>query len=168
VKKLGLALLLALFALPAAGHHYELGSLKIGHIWAGATTPKATIGAAYVPIENTGTDSDVLKGADTKDAEKIEIHESKKENGIAKMRKLDEVKIPAGQKVEFKQGGLHLMLVGLKKQLKAGEHMMITLHFAKAGDIEVDAHVQTAPITKHDHHDIGDMKMDGGGEHEHH
>ncbi len=160
--RLAAVLAFILFALPAFAHHYTLGDLNIGHVWSPATTPKATLGAVYMPIENTGKEDDTLQSAETPAAEKVEFHQTKIENGVAKMRKVDEVKLPARKKTEFKTGGLHIMLVGLKQQLKNGGRATLTLHFAKAGTIEVEIHVQKGVMHEHDHEGMT------GTDHEHH
>jgi copper(I)-binding protein len=146
------ALAFILLALPASAHHYELGALKIGHVWGPVVMPKQDVGVVYFPIENTGTEDDALLSATTADADSVEFHETKIENGIAKMRKLNQVALPAGQTVELKQGGLHAMLLGMKKPKLAGEHIMLTLRFAKAGSIDVDAHVEPRASDNADHH----------------
>jgi periplasmic copper chaperone A len=149
-----LFLLLALLAVPAGAHNYMHGEIKIGHAWAPTTTSRT--GAAYVPLLNTSKeDADTLTGAETPVAEEVQIHQTKIEKGIAKMRRLMEVKLPPGEKVEFKPRGLHLMLIGLKEPLKDGDRIPLTLHFARAGDIKVDIHIQKTASTNdelHDHH----------------
>ena len=52
------------------------------------------------------------------------------------------IDIPPGQTVELKPGQLHMMLVGLKAPLKAGDMLPLTLRFEKAGDVKVDLKVE--------------------------
>jgi copper(I)-binding protein len=149
-----LFLVLALLAAQASAHNYTQGDIKIGHVWASATTSKT--GAAYVPLMNNGKEEDALTGAETPVAAEVQFHQTKIENSVAKMRRLKEVKLPPGEKVLFAPGGLHLMLIGLKEPLQDGGRIPLTLHFAKAGDIKVEVHVQKAASTNdelgHDHH----------------
>lgn len=142
-----LFLVLALLAAPALAHSYTQGDIKIGHVWASQTSNKAVVAAVYVPLLNTGKTEDTLTEVETPAAEKAQFHETTMENGVAKMRPLNEVKLPPGQKVKFAPGGLHIMLFGLKEPLKDGARIPLTLRFAKAGEIQVEIHVQKAPST---------------------
>lgn len=152
--KFAATLALILLALPAAAHDYTVGTISIGHIWAAESTPQAKNGVAYVPLKNNGKEADVLKGADSPGAEKVEFHQTTIEDGVAKMRPLNGVALAPGEEVDLKPGGKHIMLIGLKKQLLDGEKLPITLHFEKAGDITVEAHIQkkaTTPVSTHEH-----------------
>ncbi len=55
------------------------------------------------------------------------------DDGIVRMRPAGELSIKAGQSIEFKSGGYHLMMTDLKRQLKAGDEVALTLEF-KAPD----------------------------------
>src|SRR3989304_5360920 len=57
----------------------------------------------------------------------VEIHEMRMEKDIMRMRALRGLDLPAGKTVEFKSGGYHVMLLGLKRQLKAGDTVPLTL-----------------------------------------
>jgi copper(I)-binding protein len=62
---------------------------------------------------------------------------------IMKMREVDGIELKAGSKISMKPGGgYHIMLVGLKHPLIAGDKFMLTLYFEKAGKIEVVVHVE--------------------------
>jgi copper(I)-binding protein len=78
---------------------------------------------------------------------------------VMTMREVDAVDLGAGQTVEFKPGGFHLMLMGLKAPLKLGDKFPMTLRFEKAGSVEVMVHVENiaapsgapAPGREHSH-----------------
>ena len=70
-----------------------------------------------------------------------ELHNHIMENGIARMRRVDAIDVPAGNSVTLKPGGYHLMLTDLKAPLKEGDLVKLTLVFEKAGEIEVEATV---------------------------
>jgi copper(I)-binding protein len=57
----------------------------------------------------------------------VEIHEMAMEGNVMKMRAVAGVDLPAGKAVEFKPGGYHVMLMGLKKPLKEGDTVPLTL-----------------------------------------
>jgi periplasmic copper chaperone A len=161
------AFFLAAFLLagPAAAHSFKIGALEIGHPWARETPPSATTGAGYLTVRNTGTDADRLIAVETAGAEKVEIHQSINENGVAKMRPVAGIDIPAGGSIELKSGGYHLMLIGLKDGLAEGMRVPGTLTFEKAGKIDVEfavegmgyggpgaAHSNAPPAEEHKHH----------------
>jgi copper(I)-binding protein len=49
------------------------------------------------------------------------------EGNVMKMRAVPALDLPAGKAVELKPGGYHLMLMGLKNELKAGDTVPVTL-----------------------------------------
>lgn len=144
LSALGVALSLAAYAaIPAHAHDYAVGPLKVGHPWARATPPAAKIGGGYLGIENTGSTPDRLLGGSTEAAARVEIHESSLTDGIMRMReKADGVVIAPGQTIEFKPGGLHMMLVDLKTPLKQGDKVKATLMFERAGSVAIELQVQ--------------------------
>ena len=97
-------------------------------------------GAVYLVIENAGSEGDVLLGGSTAVAGTVEIHEIGDDEGMMQMRPLaDGLEIPGGETVTFEPGGYHVMLIGLTQDLVAGESFDITLTFANAGDVELQA-----------------------------
>ena len=58
------------------------------------------------------------------------------------MRPITKLGVPAGGKLEMKPGGYHLMLINLKRELKAGQVIDLTFVLQKAGRIPVKAKVK--------------------------
>jgi periplasmic copper chaperone A len=58
------------------------------------------------------------------------------------MRPLPKFDVPSGGKLEMKPGSYHLMLLGLKQDLKPGEIVKVELTFEKAGQMAVEAPVK--------------------------
>ena len=121
-----------------------VGTLRITSAWARATPPGASVGAAYATIENRGEADDRLLSAASPAARAVELHQTIEENGMAKMRPLEDAVAPAAGALEMRPGGTHIMLVGLAAPLKAGETVPVTLLFETAGAVTVDLIV--API----------------------
>ena len=116
----------------------SVGELRIMHPWARASAGHGNAGAAFMTITNIGGADDKLISAATANAKKTEIHETKMEDGIMKMRMvMGGLTIPAGGKVELKPMGLHVMLMGVTEKLIEGETLMLTLTFEKAGSVEL-------------------------------
>ncbi|MBM7456128.1 hypothetical protein HNR62_002009 [Oceanisphaera litoralis] len=122
-------------------HDYHGGDLDIAHPWSRPLPPVATTGVTYLTVSNKGDAEDVLLGAESPVAEKVEIHTHIKDGELMKMRQLNELVIPAGGELILAPGGHHLMLMGLKQVPAVGERFPLTLYFKKAGALEVDVAV---------------------------
>lgn len=95
-------------------------------------------GAAFFTVTNNGTEDDRLVSAATDVAAAAEIHEMALKDGTMQMSPvMDGLPIPAGETVVLAPGGYHIMLIGLKQDLKAGETFEMTLTFEKAGEVEL-------------------------------
>lgn len=117
--------------------------LRLSEAWSRATPPAAITGAGYLTITNTGKSADRLVGGSTAVAAKLEIHEMSMTGGVMRMRPLkDGLAIGPGQSVTLKPGGYHLMLIGLKRPLNAGERLPVTLTFERAGAVKTELEVR--------------------------
>ncbi|MGY1488181.1 copper chaperone PCu(A)C [Methylobacillus pratensis] len=95
--------------------------------WVRTTAPGQKVAAGYVRIVS---DKDVaLVSANSSFADKVEVHEMQMDDGIMRMRPLRQLELKANTPVELKPGGLHLMLVGIKNAVKAGDTIPLTLVF---------------------------------------
>ena len=99
-------------------------------------------GAVYLTVVNSGSVSDDVIAASSDAAATVELHESYEESGMMMMRPISKLGVPAGGKLEMKPGGYHLMLINLKRELKAGQVINLTLVLQKAGRIPVKAKVK--------------------------
>ncbi len=98
--------------------------------------------AIYLVIDNPGQ-ADKLLSASTEAAEVAQLHLSKMTGeGMMTMEEQMSIEAPAGGKVELKPGGLHIMLIGLKNDLKPGDSLPVILKFEKAGEIALTATVK--------------------------
>lgn len=150
-----LALLALPLAAPLAAHEYERGSIKLHHPWARPTPPGVTVGAAYFTVHNRGTQADTLVEFSTPVAARVELHETKMEGDMMRMRPVARLQVPAKGSVAAEPGGLHLMLIDLKQPLVLGQRVPLRLRFARAGVIETQIVVEMQPA-------------DAKGEHAHH
>ena len=101
-----------------------------------ATPAAATSTAAYVTVHNVGATSDQLLRVSTPLAAQVQLHRSQLDGGVMRMRPVASLEVPIGGSVEMSTGGTHLMLIGLKRPLKAGEQFPLRLEFARAGVLE--------------------------------
>ena len=149
----GAALIFA--ALTAAAHSFTLGEIDIGHPYARPTREGQLVSGGYLKLVNKGT-ADRLLSASSPAAGVTEIHSMTMDGNVMKMRQVDAIELAPGQTVELKPGGYHLMLMGLKAPLKAGDKVPLTLKFEKAGEVVVTVNVEepkpqtdVAPEHKH-------------------
>ncbi|MBX9715353.1 MAG: copper chaperone PCu(A)C [Burkholderiaceae bacterium] len=122
-------------------HSYKLGEIDIGHPYARPTREGQTVGGGYLKLANKGA-ADRLVSASSPAAGAVEIHTMSMEGDVMKMRQVDAIELATGQTVELKPGGYHLMLMGLKAPLKAGDKLPLTLKFEKAGEVVVTINVE--------------------------
>lgn len=131
-------------ATPASAHDVKAGDLTVVQPWARATPAGAKVGGAYLSITNNGKTADRLTGVSMSSADHVEIHEMKMDGGVMKMRPLPNgVEVKPGQTVKLNPEGNHLMLMGLKAPLKQGSVIEGTLHFEKAGAVDVGFTVES-------------------------
>ena len=143
LRRLALAALAAILALPAFALDYKLGAIEIGHPWSRATPPTAESGGGFLAITNTGTTPDRLIAVKSPAADKVEIHEMKMDDNIMRMREIEKgIEIPPGATVELKPGGFHVMFMGLRAPFAKDAKVPLTLVFEKAGSIDVELMVQ--------------------------
>jgi len=94
--------------------------------------------AVYFIVENTSDREDVLQSAWGDIAEAYEQHETTvSSDGMASMHHQMSIAIPAGEQVVFEPGGLHVMVINLKRELIDGETILLRLKFKNAGEIEL-------------------------------
>lgn len=97
--------------------------------------------ALYFVIHNYSAD-DELVGVSTEIADAAEMHESSMVDDVMQMRMVESVPLASGEDVEFESGGLHVMLIGVKEELKAGDTVEVVLHFKNSVDIRLQVPVQ--------------------------
>lgn len=122
--------------------------IEIKAPWTRATAKGAKVGAGYLTIVNKGSAPDRLKSVTSDVAESVEMHEMASEGSVMTMRAVPEgVEIKPGETLTLKPGGLHLMMMGLKKPLVQGGEAHITLNFAEAGAVPVTLPVESLGAT---------------------
>jgi copper(I)-binding protein len=159
LKQFFLLAALCAAALNAGAHEYQADQLHIDHPWSRAMPPVAPAIAAYFVVHNQGRGADRLVGVDTPIAARAELHEHLHDaDGMLKMRQVQGVEVPAGGEARFVPGGYHVMLFELNRHPALGERFPLTLHFEKAGDLQVEVAVQADAPAK----SAPGMKMEGG------
>jgi copper(I)-binding protein len=99
--------------------------------------------AGYFVIDNRGSADDTLLSASSPGSASVELHQTIPDmSGMIGMESVAQVTCPAGGSVTFAPGGDHLMIMGLTRQLAAGDALELDLVFQHAGTIVVQAAVR--------------------------
>jgi copper(I)-binding protein len=131
-------------ALATAGPALAQGqAIEVQNAWSRATAAGAKAGGVFLTLKDSGA-PDRLMSASTPVAAMAELHETTNDNGVMRMRPVDELSLMTGQSIVLKPGGYHIMLMGLKQQLKDGETFPVTLSFEKAGSMTATVRVEKA------------------------
>lgn len=120
--------------------------VTVQNAWVRATVPQQKAAGVFFDIQ--ATENLQLVEAQTSAATSAELHEMKMENDVMRMRPLEQLALPAGKKVNLKPGGYHLMLMGLKNQIKVGDVIPLRLMFQDKNKKQqfVDIKVIAKPI----------------------
>lgn len=141
MKPLAFVAALTLFAVPALA---ASSAIEVSQAWS-RPAPLGGNGAGFAVITNRGATADTLVEVSSPVAARVQIHESMIMGGQAMMHaRPGGLPVPAGATVALKPGGWHIMLMGLKQPLKAGDSYPATLTFRKAGKMTVRFSVQAA------------------------
>ena len=115
------------WAQPAQG-----AAIDIGNPWVRATVAQQKSTGAFMQL--TARADTRLVAAQSPVAGVVEIHEMVMDRDVMKMRAMPAgLALPAGQTVELKPGGYHVMLLDLKGQVKEGDTVPLTLVFEGQG-----------------------------------
>ena len=141
-KMTKIVIAVAMFFIASAAYAGD-GVISVADAWARATPKGANTAAIYLVIKNNGKDNDQLTGVDTLAAKNAEVHMMMMSGETMAMRDMDDhLPIPAGATIKLSPNHYHIMLVGLKQDLVEGNHVDLTLHFMKAGDVKVTAAIK--------------------------
>jgi len=144
---IGAALACAL--LPAAA--FAGATITVENPYARPPMGGGKVAAAYMTLKNTGGEADKLIRAEGDVAKKVELHthimEKRDGRTIMKMRPVPYMEVPAHGQTVLKPGGLHIMLIGITRDMKPGDAFDLTLVFEKAGKVKVRVPVKKISAT---------------------
>lgn len=125
--------------------------IKVENAWVRAPAPGQAVVGGFLDI--TSPNDAKLVSANSPIATTTELHEMTMKDGVMMMRAVPYVALPQAQVVKLTPGGLHIMLIDLKKQLKAGDKVPLTLKVQTGKttqDITIQADVRD-PMAAHRH-----------------
>ncbi len=123
------------FSAPAAAQ--ETGAIRIEQPWARASIIASRPAAAYLTVINESEEPVRIVGFEAPVAKQAEPHRMVAGDGKMTMRPAGVLDVPAGERVVFEPGGLHLMLMGLAAPLREGETFPLTLRFEDGAPVTV-------------------------------
>ncbi|MDD0847350.1 copper chaperone PCu(A)C [Campylobacter sp. 46490-21] len=123
--------------------------VEIDGAYARASIPNVPNSAAFFVIKNNSDKDIAITSANSDIAEKNELHTHIKENQMLKMMKIEKLVVPAKSSLELKSGGDHVMLMGLKKELKAGDEINLELSFSDGDKKNIKVPVKDLASTMH-------------------
>lgn len=129
----------------AAGAHaatFRAGVLEVSQAWSRPAVAGVN-GVGYLTVANRGPAADTLVAVESPLAARIEMHRSSMVGGVMSMTSVTRVGVPAQGQAVFGPGGYHLMLIGLKKALLAGDEVPATLTFASGAHLKITLAVGT-------------------------
>jgi copper(I)-binding protein len=117
-------------------------AISVKDPYARAVPPGQPNSAVFMQISNDGADDRALLSAASGVADVVELHTHLMEDGMMKMRRVDQIDLPAGETVTLAPGGLHVMLIGLKQQLQPGDDVPLTLTLDDGSELSLTAPVR--------------------------
>lgn len=143
IRTLGLAIITTLIMATQAW----AGEVTVSGAWVRATAPGQD--TAAVSLKITSQKDGSLVGVSSKASAKAELHTMKMENDMMMMRRVQSLALPAKQEVSLGEGD-HIMLIGLKKPLKEGDTVKLTLtvEFADKTKENIDIKADVKPLAE--------------------
>lgn len=127
-------------ALFFAGQVLAAGSLDVLEPWAQPGVGQQA--EVYLTLRNSGTEQDRLVGANSPLATAVQLRTVVQLGSVQSVQALKSIGVPAGGQQVLAPGHTHLLLVGVERALLVGEEVPLTLHFEKAGTLQVRASVR--------------------------
>lgn len=130
------------------------GRLTVVNPYIRATPPGQTNTAMFLTVKNATDRCRTLVGVSSSLADRVELHGHRMENGLAVMRPVRRIAVPAGESVTLRPGGLHVMLLGIRQPIKPGDRAAVTLLFEDGARIRVTApirRIRRGDSAAHDH-----------------
>ncbi len=107
--------------------------------------------AAYGTLKNTSSEPVVLSIVSAEAFKAAELHQTTSEGGMAKMSKMENVRIEPGSAFELKPGGNHVMLFDPSRVIKENEELKIFFLNGKE-KFSLNFKVTTRASESHAHH----------------
>lgn len=104
-------------------------SLIISNAWIKNLPPVVPMRAGYMTIENNSAQTVTIVEVESEVFTRVEIHETVEKNGMMSMQFLPSLVVSAGAMIKLAPGGIHLMMIQPKINLKPGDLVNVILRF---------------------------------------
>lgn len=150
---ISMMVLISIFFKPVSAESLALkDDVKLHDFWARATLGNSKVGAIYGSIDNNSLKDVVFVSASSDVSKRVELHNHiQDDNGVMRMREVEEVSIKADENFKFKPGSFHIMLFDLNEKLEIGQTHQLNLTTSDGVVYEVDFNV-VDPLKKHEPH----------------
>jgi copper(I)-binding protein len=125
--------------------------VSVSDPWIRATVPAQKVTGAFMRVQSATAAR--LIGVQAEVAGRAELHEMAMDGQTMRMRRVESIELPAGKPVNLASGGYHVMLFDLKRQVKEGENVELTLQVQDAAGKRQDVKlsVPVKPLTHSAH-----------------
>lgn len=141
----------ALFLLSACSGESAAPAVSVDKAWVRLPAVQGQPAAAYFTLQASGGDA-VLTDVSSPAAERIELHESRNQDGVSRMVPLAQVEVASGTGLVFEPAGKHAMVFGLGPEVRPGGTMPLNFSFAGAPPVRADAEVRSIAGGDHSGH----------------
>ena len=112
------------------------GRIGVFDAWIREAPPGATMLAGYATLKNTGDAPLTILTVQSDAFRMTSLHETVVEDGVARMREMHRLQIPAGGEVQLAPGGKHLMFMHPRGEIAAGDQVGVTFLMANGSRVE--------------------------------
>jgi hypothetical protein len=116
--------------------------VKVSNPYARAVPPGQPNSAVFLTLTNPSKTTYHIKAASSPASKVTELHTTQDNNGVMEMRQVPKMDIPALGETVLKPGSLHIMLIGLKQDMKVGEKTKVTLTFNDDSKMTLEVPIQ--------------------------
>ncbi|SFB91685.1 copper chaperone PCu(A)C [Massilia yuzhufengensis] len=129
----------------------SFAQVSVSEPWIRATVPAQKVTGAFMRVQSAAPAR--LLGVQSEVAGRAELHEMAMDGQTMRMRRVESIELPAGKPVNLASGGYHIMLMDLKRQVKEGENVELTLQVQDAAGKrqDVKVNVPVKPLTHSAH-----------------
>ena len=118
----------------------ETVKVTVEQAWVRLPAAAGVPGAAYFTLRSNSTPM-TLTSVSSPQVARIELHDSRMDRGVMRMRPIATTEFPETGEMEFKPGAKHAMLFGIDPAVKPGGKISLTFSFNPAGQVVADADV---------------------------
>ena len=133
----------SLFLVAACGQVADRPLVSVENAVVTVPAVPGAAGAAYFEL-SAASGGDHLVAIDSPRAERIELHETRTENGVTSMAAIrsEDLAFMLGEPLVFAPGAKHAMVFGLDEAVRVGDRIPLTFRFGSFAPVTVEAEVR--------------------------